>query len=97
MPFLKIESGPDADTIRPIRSKRIAIGRSPDSGVVVDDDTVSSLHASILYLNKAYFIEDHGSANVTYVNEIVLGEEVGDLVRVASAQVSTPELDPIVI
>lgn len=70
MPFIRFESGPDADAICPIRSERISIGRSPESDIAINDDTVSSLHAAVLYINKAYFIEDYGSANGTYVNGI---------------------------
>ncbi len=70
MPFIRIESGPDTDIVHPIRSGRISIGRSPDSDIIINDDTVSSLHAFITFLNKTYFIEDQGSANGTYVNEV---------------------------
>ena len=70
MPFIKFEAGPDAGAVRPIKSKRISIGRSPDNAVVVQDDTVSSFHVEIVYINKSYFVEDLGSVNGTYVNEI---------------------------
>lgn len=70
MPFLKIESGPDIDVVRPIGSKQLSIGRSPQNAIVVQDSTVSSVHAMILYVNDTCFIEDHGSANGVYVNGI---------------------------
>ncbi len=70
MPFIRFETGPDTDIARSIRSKRVSIGRSSDNDVVIHDDRVSSFHAAIAFLNKSYFLEDLGSANGTYVNDI---------------------------
>jgi signal transduction histidine kinase len=70
MPFIKIESGPDADVVRSIGSKQLSIGRSSQNDVILRDSTVSSLHAVILFLNETYFIEDRDSANGVYVNGI---------------------------
>ena len=70
MPFLRFESGPDKGVTCPIRSKRVSMGRSPDNDIIVHDDTASSFHAAISFLNQAYFIEDLGSINGTFVNEI---------------------------
>ncbi len=70
MPFLKIESGPDTDVVQPIEAKQLSIGRSPQNAIVVQDNTVSSVHAMILYVNDTCFIEDHDSANGVYVNGI---------------------------
>ena len=70
MPLIRFESGPEKGVAIPIKSKRVSIGRSPENGVVIQDDTVSSFHAAISFLNKAHFIEDLKSANGTYVNEI---------------------------
>ncbi|UCD56901.1 MAG: FHA domain-containing protein [Candidatus Hydrogenedentota bacterium] len=70
MPFLRFESGHDKGAVRPIQGGRVSIGRSPDNDIVVQDNTVSSHHAVISYLNQAYFIEDSGSVNGTYVNGV---------------------------
>jgi pSer/pThr/pTyr-binding forkhead associated (FHA) protein len=47
---------------------RIAIGRSPDADVFLDDVTVSRDHALIVRRNGAYWLDDLGSLNGTYVN-----------------------------
>ena len=70
MPSVTFENGPDKGVACPIRSRRVSLGRSPDNDVVIQDDTVSSFHAAIAFLNKAYFVEDLGSANGVYVNGV---------------------------
>jgi K+-sensing histidine kinase KdpD len=70
MPLIRFESGPDKGVTIPIKSKRVSIGRSSENAVVIPDDTVSSFHAAISFLNESHFIEDLESANGTYVNEI---------------------------
>lgn len=45
------------------------IGRSPASGLVLDDAYVSSKHASVDYEREGLVLSDLGSTNGTYVNE----------------------------
>ena len=47
---------------------RIAIGRSPDAGVFLDDVTVSRNHALLVARGDGTYIDDLGSLNGTYVN-----------------------------
>jgi hypothetical protein len=44
------------------------IGRSPDCGIFLDDVTVSRRHAVLAEREGAFFIEDQGSLNGTFVN-----------------------------
>jgi FHA domain/zinc-ribbon domain len=44
------------------------IGRSPDCGIFLDDVTVSRKHAILRERDGAFFIEDQGSLNGTFVN-----------------------------
>jgi hypothetical protein len=44
------------------------IGRSPDCGIFLDDVTVSRKHAILVERDGAFFIEDQGSLNGTFVN-----------------------------
>jgi pSer/pThr/pTyr-binding forkhead associated (FHA) protein len=44
------------------------IGRSPDCGIFLDDVTVSRKHAVLIERDGAFFIEDQGSLNGTFVN-----------------------------
>lgn len=52
-----------------VRKKEpITVGRSPESGVFLDDVTVSRKHASLEYNGATWMITDSGSLNGTYVN-----------------------------
>lgn len=46
------------------------IGRAADNDVILDDETVSSHHARILYQGGQWWIEDLASRNGTAVNDI---------------------------
>jgi predicted component of type VI protein secretion system len=48
---------------------RLTVGSSPDNDVVVDDPSVSRVHAVVQHLNGRWFIEDCGSRNGTSVND----------------------------
>ena len=47
---------------------RMAIGRTPDAAVFLDDVTVSRNHALLVRRADGYYIDDLGSLNGTYVN-----------------------------
>jgi hypothetical protein len=50
------------------RGDRTTIGRSPDCDIFLDDVTVSRKHAVLVQKDDAYFIEDQGSLNGTFLN-----------------------------
>ena len=84
-------------------NSRVLIGRRLSHGVVVDDPTVSRLHAWIDPIandNSDWVITDAGSKIGTYVNEHRIGRQVlhdGDVIRVGSVQVlfrDADQLDP---
>lgn len=52
----------------PIDSERVAIGRSPEADVFLDDVTVSRNHALIVRRKDGVYIDDLGSLNGTYIN-----------------------------
>jgi pSer/pThr/pTyr-binding forkhead associated (FHA) protein len=52
----------------PLRGDRVTIGRSPDCEVFLDDVTVSRDHAVLVHRQGAWFLDDSGSLNGTYVN-----------------------------
>jgi pSer/pThr/pTyr-binding forkhead associated (FHA) protein len=68
-PALVVRSGGGrtGETFRP-QGERTTVGRSPDCGIFLDDVTVSRRHAVLIARQGAYFIEDLGSLNGTYVN-----------------------------
>jgi hypothetical protein len=68
-PALVVRSGGGrtGETFHP-EGERTTIGRSPDCGIFLDDVTVSRRHAILLRRDDAFFIEDQGSLNGTFVN-----------------------------
>ncbi|MFL5933236.1 MAG: FHA domain-containing protein [Gaiellaceae bacterium] len=48
--------------------ERTTIGRSPDNDIFLDDVTVSRKHAVLVHKEEAFFIEDQGSLNGTFLN-----------------------------
>jgi hypothetical protein len=52
----------------PMVGERMTIGRAPDADVFLDDVTVSRNHAVLVRRADAWFLDDSGSLNGTYVN-----------------------------
>jgi hypothetical protein len=52
----------------PLAGERLAIGRSPDAEIFLDDVTVSRDHAVLVRRSGAWYLDDSGSLNGTYVN-----------------------------
>ena len=51
-----------------IEGERMSIGRRPESEVFLDDVTVSRDHALLIRRGDAWYLDDCGSLNGTYVN-----------------------------
>ena len=51
-----------------IDGERMTIGRRPDSDIFLDDVTVSRDHALLVHRGDAWYLDDCGSLNGTYVN-----------------------------
>jgi FHA domain/zinc-ribbon domain len=52
----------------PVEGERMTIGRRPDSAIFLDDITVSRDHALLVRRGSAWYLDDCGSLNGTYVN-----------------------------
>ena len=72
----------------PLRDS-VTIGRAASCDLVVSDNYVSNVHARIFAKDGAYWLEDLGSTNGTYVNRGKVSVPVaigpGDEVRVGKA------------
>jgi hypothetical protein len=68
-PALVVRSGGGrtGETFHP-ESERTTIGRSPECEIFLDDVTVSRKHAVLTQRDGAFFIEDLGSLNGTFLN-----------------------------
>ena len=45
-----------------------AIGRDVNNSIVLDDEFVSTTHVALTYRGRAWYVEDVGSTNGTFVN-----------------------------
>ena len=52
----------------PLSGEQMSIGRSPEAEVFLDDVTVSRDHATLVRRGGAWWLDDSGSLNGTYVN-----------------------------
>lgn len=50
--------------------RELKIGRSPENDVIMDDNSVSRQHASILIDGSVFSVRDNGSSNGTYINGV---------------------------
>lgn len=54
----------------PVGSRPVRIGRSPDNDIVVDNLAVSNDHARVYFEAGRLVVEDRGSLNGTFVNDL---------------------------
>lgn len=56
-----------------------SMGRDVNNSIVLDDEFVSATHAALTYRGRAWYVEDLGSTNGTFVN----GSQVDGLAPIA--------------
>jgi len=84
-PFLFAQHGDNVGRWVPIVGDRVTIGRSRSNDVVLLDESVTRVHASIIDRDGQLVIRDEGGTNGTFVNDRRVEEAPlshGDLVRV---------------
>ena len=64
---LVVTQGPLTGTSLPLREAGTVIGRNPECALVLDDDFASGRHARIFHRDNAWFVEDLGSTNGTFL------------------------------
>ena len=83
---LVVTQGPLTGTSLPLREAGTVIGRNPECALVLDDDFASGRHAKIMHRDGAWFVEDLGSTNGTFLgSERLTGPvrvEVGTTLRI---------------
>jgi pSer/pThr/pTyr-binding forkhead associated (FHA) protein len=66
--LLVVQKGPGAGSRFLLDADEVSAGRHPDSGIFLDDVTVSRRHAVFRREGDTFTVEDAGSLNGTYVN-----------------------------
>ena len=64
---LVVTQGVLTGTSLPLREAGTIIGRNPECALVLEDDFASGRHARIFHRDGAWFVEDLGSTNGTFV------------------------------
>jgi len=67
-PALVVTEGPLAQTVIPLGTAQITLGRAPDSTLVIDDDYASSRHARLYPGDDGWIVVDLGSTNGTWID-----------------------------
>jgi hypothetical protein len=82
--YLTIRKGPKVGSTYPLPGGSITLGRRADNHIVIDDPMISRHHARITQQGSAFLLEDMGSANGTWVNNVRITSPVslrpGDLI-----------------
>lgn len=75
----------------PLKGDLMRMGRAPQNELVLDAKNISRFHCQVRRENDRLIVEDLGSTNGTYVNEVRISEphflSVGDVVRVGYEQI----------
>ncbi|CAK0760283.1 putative FHA domain-containing protein [Gammaproteobacteria bacterium] len=82
-----------------LNRERLTIGRRPNNDLQIDNLAVSGHHAVVHRTDEGYVIEDVGSTNGTFVNEVSIQRHVlhpGDVLRIGKHELffSDPKATP---
>lgn len=87
MAKLLIQMPDGSEVTYDLPEEKTTVGRRPDNSLVIDDDSVSSYHAEIVFENGSFFVKDLGSTNGTYISNGKVGDSPlnhGDELRFGS-------------
>jgi len=80
--------GPDMGKRFPLNRNEVVLGRGADCDVQVDRDSVSRRHARVFRVGEQWMVEDLGSTNGSYVNDIPVQRSVlrdADFLKIGAA------------
>lgn len=84
-PVLVVHKGAEVGERFYIDADDLSVGRDPDSGIFLNDVTVSRQHARLLRTPEGVSVEDAGSLNGTYVNDVLVDKALlhnGDALQI---------------
>jgi len=83
---LVVVEGPQAGTELPLSAAPLLLGRAQEATLVLDDDYSSGRHARLFPQGSRWFLEDLGSTNGTFVDDVQLSRaqpvDVGQRIRI---------------
>lgn len=80
--------GPDMGRRWGLETAEIVVGRGSDCDIQIDRDSVSRRHARVFRSDDQWFVEDLGSTNGSYINDLPITHAPlrdGDFVKIGSA------------
>ncbi|MDO8881136.1 MAG: FHA domain-containing protein [Coriobacteriia bacterium] len=85
VPVLVVGKGAEVGERFHLEQPELTIGRDPDSDIFLNDVTVSRRHSRLLVVGSVVTVEDAGSLNGTYVNDILVDAAIlrdGDTLQI---------------
>jgi predicted component of type VI protein secretion system len=89
MPQIRVYLSEDNQAVHELAEEAMTVGRLPDNTIQIEDGSVSSHHAEIVFEGGEYHLHDKGSTNGTFVNGAQVTSVVlknGDQVRFGSIE-----------
>lgn len=86
---LRVSSGFNQGALITLSKKKSILGRSFKAAIPLEDERASREHTEIVNENGKFFVNDMGSTNGTYLNDVLVREKhelkAGDLIRIGSS------------
>ena len=89
MPQIRVYLSEDNQVTHELAEESVTVGRLPDNTIQIEDGSVSSHHAEIVFEGGEHHLHDKGSTNGTFVNGAQVTDAVlkdGDQVRFGSIE-----------
>lgn len=89
MPQIRVHLSEDNQSQHELGEEVVTIGRLPDNAIQIEDGSVSSHHAEIVFEGGEYHLNDKGSTNGTFVNGGQIATAIlknGDQIRFGSIE-----------
>ncbi len=89
MPQIRVYLSEDNQAVHELGEETVTVGRLPDNTIPIEDGSVSSHHAELVFERGEYHLHDKGSTNGTFVNGAQVTNAIlknGDQVRFGSIE-----------